>query len=115
MRARNERQRLRGVAAELVGRARLAGIIAGRRKAPTQPAVRLLESPDIVSLPAVERDGNRREPSEGRIGVDADVGVALSGEDVGGFGGLTRHITLVFVMSLPGHEANETTKEEERR
>ena len=91
--ARNEGQGLRGVAAELVGSARLARIIAGRRKARTQLAVRLLESRDIVSLPAVEGDRDRREPPEGRIGVDALVGVALSGEAVRGFGGMSRHIT----------------------
>src|SRR5437773_12100612 len=54
MRPRNEGQRLRGVAAELVWSTRLAGIIASRRQAPTQPAVRLIETPDIVSLPAVK-------------------------------------------------------------
>src|SRR5258706_8005067 len=88
--AGDERQGLPGIAAELVGRARLARIIAGRRKAPTQLAVRLLESPDVVSLPAVERDGDRREPDESGIGVDAEIGVPLSGEDVGGFNRLTR-------------------------
>src|SRR5438093_2648575 len=96
--ARNEGQGPRGVAPELVGSARFTRIVAGRGKPPTQLAVQLLESPDIVSLPAMERDGNRRKPSESCIGVDADVGVLLPGESVGGFDGLTRHITLCLLV-----------------
>ena len=37
-----------------------------------------------------------REPPECRLGVDADVGIALSREDVGGFDGLSRHVPLRF-------------------
>jgi hypothetical protein len=56
VRARNEGQRFRGIAAELVRGARLAGIIAGRGNASGQRPVRILEPPDVVSLPAMQRD-----------------------------------------------------------
>ena len=70
------------VAAQLVGRPRLAGIIAGRGEAAAQLAVRLFEPADVVSLPAVEGDRHGGEPLEGRIRVDAEIGVAPLGERV---------------------------------
>src|SRR5688500_36170 len=81
--SRDQRQRPRRVAAQLVGRARLAGIVARRGEAATELAVRLLESADVVSLPAVERDGHEGEAADGGVGVDAEVGIALPGDQVG--------------------------------
>jgi hypothetical protein len=39
----------------------------------------------------MERDGHAAQAREGRVGIDAEVGVALSGEKVGGVGGLRCH------------------------
>ena len=56
MRSGDEGERLCGVGAELVGGSRLPRIIPRRRQAAAQPAVRILEPADIVSLPALQRD-----------------------------------------------------------
>ena len=77
--------------AQLVGCPRLAGIVAGHRQAAAQLAVRFLESADVVPLPAMERDGDGAKPRQRRIGVDTEVGIALSGELVGGVSRLTCH------------------------
>ena len=61
MRPGDQRERLCRVGAELVGRPRLARIIPRRRQAAAQRSVRILEPADIVSLPAVQRDRNRRQ------------------------------------------------------
>ena len=61
MRAGQERQRLVQVGPQLVGRAGLAGIMAGDRQAAAQLLARVLETADVVALPAVERDRDRRQ------------------------------------------------------
>ena len=53
-------------APKLVGRAGLAGIMAGDGQAAAELLARVLEPADVVALPAVERDRDRREPLEGR-------------------------------------------------
>ncbi len=90
MRAGNQRQGLGRVAPELVGRARLAGIVARRGNPSAELTIRVFETRDIVSLPAMERDGDVRELPERSLGVDAEVGVVLFRERVGGVDGLDR-------------------------
>ena len=77
MRAGEERQRLVQVGAELVGRAGLAGIVAGDRQAAADRLARALEPADVVPLPAVQRDRDGRQPLEGRLDVDAPFRVLL--------------------------------------
>src|SRR4051812_13450109 len=78
--AGDEGQRLHRVSAELVGRARLPGIVAGRGDAPAQPGCAGLEAYDVIALPAVERDRNRREACQGRVGVHTELTIS-SGRD----------------------------------
>ena len=59
MRAGQERQRLVQIGSELVGRAGLAGIMAGDRQAAPELLARILEAADVVALPAMERDRDR--------------------------------------------------------
>ena len=77
MRAGQERQRLVQVGPELVGRAGLAGIMAGDRQAAAELLAGVLESADVVALPAVQRDRDGREPCQGRIDIDAPFRVLL--------------------------------------
>ena len=57
----------------------LPGIVAGDGEAAAERFAGGFEAADVVALPAVERDRNLREPLEGRVGVDAERGVALAG------------------------------------
>ena len=95
MRAGNQRQGLGRVEPELVGRARLAGIVARRGNPSTELTIRIFKADDIVSLPAMERDRDVRELPERSLGIDAEVGILLSRDRVGGFNGLSRHITFL--------------------
>jgi hypothetical protein len=51
---RDQRERALGVRAQLVRRARLAGVVAGCGEAATETRPELLEPADVVALPAVE-------------------------------------------------------------
>ena len=64
VRAGNERQGLVQVAAQLVGRAGLAGIIAGDGQAAAQLLADCLKPADVVALPAVQRDRDGGQPLE---------------------------------------------------
>ena len=77
MRAGQERQRLVEIGPKLVGRAGLAGIIAGDRQAAADLLAGALEPADVVALPAVERDRDGREPRQGRLDIDAPLRVLL--------------------------------------
>ncbi len=68
------------VAAQLVGRARLTGIVAGRRDAAGQLRVGRLEAGDVIALPAVEAQRNAFQCCQRLLRIDAEAGVALSGE-----------------------------------
>ena len=83
MRAGDQRERLFEIGAQLVRRARLAGIVAGDRQAAAELFARVLEAADVVALPAVERDRNRRQPLDRRVGVDAERRVTFLGGRVG--------------------------------
>jgi hypothetical protein len=54
VRAGNERQRLLGVGAEFLGRAGLAGIIAGGHDAAGERAAEIFKTAHVVALPAVQ-------------------------------------------------------------
>ena len=71
-----------GVGAQLVRRARLARVVAGRREAAPESGAELLEPLDVVALPAVERNGHRGEAGERRVGVHAGFGVAIPGNRI---------------------------------
>jgi len=83
MRAGDQRQHLIQVGAQLFRRAGLAGIVAGDRESTAELFAGVLESADVISLPAVERDRNGSEPFDGRVGVDAECRVTLSRGRVG--------------------------------
>ena len=75
--AGDQREGLVQVGAKFLGRAGLAGIVARDREAAAEFFARVLEAADVVALPAVERDRNRGEPLDGRVGVDAEFGVTF--------------------------------------
>ena len=79
----DQREGLFGVGAELLGRARLARIVAGRGQPAAELHPELLEPADVIPLPAVQRDGDLRQPGECRIGIDAVLGVPFPGVVVG--------------------------------
>ncbi len=59
MLARQQAVHLIEIAAQLIGRARLAGIVARGRDAAAEAAVEILEAAHIVALPAVQADAAR--------------------------------------------------------
>ncbi len=82
------------VAAQFVGVAGFAGVVAGGGDAAGERAAGVLEAAHVIALPAVQGEGDGGEGVEGGIGVHAQGGVALFGEGVGGvdlgFGGHVR-------------------------
>ena len=78
MRAGQKRQRLVQVGSELVGRAGLAGIVTGDRQAAPNLLARVLEPTDVIALPAMERDRDRRQPRQGRLDIDAPFRILLA-------------------------------------
>src|SRR5262245_57471887 len=56
--SRDQRERARRVAAELVGRSCLSRIVSRRREPAAETRAELFESFDVVTLPAMERDGD---------------------------------------------------------
>ena len=83
--AGNQREGLDRVAAQLIGRAGLAGVIAGDGQPPAQFLACLFKSPHVVALPAMQRNGHGRQTSQGRVSIDPQRGVALLGHLVNGF------------------------------
>src|SRR5262249_9506517 len=67
------------VAAQLVGVARLAGVVAGRLDAAAGQAEVVLEAADVVALPAVQGYRDCGEDLQGPVAIDAEGGVALAG------------------------------------
>jgi hypothetical protein len=90
----NQRQRLGSVAAKLVGRARLAGIVPRGGQTAADLARPCLEPPDVVSLPAVDRDRNRGKHLQRRIRVDAEIRVLLFRQVVSRRDPCIRHVSL---------------------
>ena len=72
--ARNQRERLFEVGAELVGVPRAARIVAGHGEAAVEGGA-VFEAGDVVALPAVKADRNLVEPVERRFDIDAEIGI----------------------------------------
>ena len=102
VRAGDQREGLVEVGAQFVGRAGLAGIVARDRQAAADRLAGVLEAADVVALPAVERDGDARQPRQGELGVHAERRVAIAGVYVGsldlGLAGVGRHRAGVHVV-----------------
>lgn len=84
MLARDEGKGLLQVGPQFIRRACLAGIVARDRKSTAQRAAKILESADVVSLPAVERNWNLGKSLKGVIHIHAQSGVAFTGKNKGG-------------------------------
>ena len=67
------------VAAQLVGVARLAGVVAGGGDPAGQFAAGVLEPADIIALPAVQGDGNFCELPHGGLGIHTQGRIAFLG------------------------------------
>src|SRR5690606_23749609 len=85
--SRDQREGLLEVGPEFVGGAGAPGVAAGDGEAAARRAVAALETGDIIALPAMDRDGDAREPGERGVGVHAEREVALARGCVGRFGG----------------------------
>jgi hypothetical protein len=90
--SRNQRKRHRGVGAQLIGRARLARVVAGRRQPSAEALAETLEAADVIPLPAVQRDRDAGEALQRRFSVDPEVGILLLRERISGFDGTIRHV-----------------------
>src|ERR1044071_2402112 len=89
----NERPRLGGVQAQFVGGARLSGIVAGGGNPAAERLTGPLEAADVVALPAMQRNGDRRKAPQGNSRVDAQRGVPFACEFVGGVNLWCGHLT----------------------
>ncbi len=74
--AGDERERRVEVRAEFIGRAGLAGVVAGHRDAAAEAFAGVFEAADVIALPAVERDRDAGERGHCGFGIDAHSGVA---------------------------------------
>src|SRR5436190_5006111 len=80
------------VGAQLVGVPGAPGIVAGGLDSSRQGALRVLEPPHVVSLPAVQGNGNAIEAGQRRFRVDADRRECLARQRVRSFsGGMSGH------------------------
>ena len=104
MLAGNQRQRLLQIHSKLVGSTRLAGVFAGDGQpaagiGPCQTLSRtrqsfvgmFFEAADVITLPAVDRDGNLRERFERAGHGHAEGGVTFGGQAEGFVNRLVRH------------------------
>ena len=82
MRAGHERQRPVVVGPQFLGRAGLAGVVAGNRQAAAHFHVQVLEAGVVVALPAVQRDGNLGQLLQGTIRIHAHRGVPFLGQRI---------------------------------
>ena len=73
----NERERFREVTAKFVSRSRFAGIIAGHCQPATQRGLRVLESPNVIALPAMKRNGGFSQRLDGTIDVHSQSAVTF--------------------------------------
>jgi len=77
MRAGDHCQGVVQVGAQLVGRARLARVIARHRQPAANLFAGVLETADIVTLPAVQRDWNLGQPLKRPVDIDPQRRVSL--------------------------------------
>ena len=82
--AGNQSERLIQVSAKFIRRAGFAGIISRGHDAAGEGTAEILEAADVVTLPAVKRDGDFGKLLEDGVGVNPEGGVAFAGELVGG-------------------------------
>ena len=82
MPARDQREGLGKVGPQFVGRAGLARVVARHGQAAAEPSAGVLEAAHVVSLPAVERDGDLLERRERRGRVHPERVVLVLGESV---------------------------------
>ena len=73
---------LGGVGPKFVGVAGPAGIIARGHDPAAAQSAGALEAGHVVALPALHRDGDVRQPLQGRVGVHAQFGITLLGQPV---------------------------------
>ena len=83
--AGNERERLLEVRPQFVGRAGLAGVIAGDGQAAAERLAGVLEAADVIALPAMDGNRDAGKLLEGFVGVHAQGGIAFFGEAIGLF------------------------------
>lgn len=89
--ARNERERLVEIGAELGDRTGFAGVVAGGLNAASGEAgIRFFKASHIVALPAMEGDRNGFEVLEGFFGIDSEISVLFAGGCVGGHKNISR-------------------------
>ena len=74
----NQRQSFVQVRTQFVGRAGLAQVVAGHGQAPAQFLAALLETADIVALPAVQGNRYAGQHTQGRVHIHAELGVVLT-------------------------------------
>ena len=79
--ARHERQRQVQISAQFFRRAGLAGIVAGHGQTVAQRTAGVFETAHVVALPAVQRNGNRRESFQRMVHVHTQRGITLPGQD----------------------------------
>src|SRR5690606_427674 len=82
VRTANKRVRLIQGAAQLLTNARPAGIAASHSQPAPQFAIATLKSRDIVTLPAVQANGNLLQPPQGLPHIHAKGGILLTGDVV---------------------------------
>ena len=84
------------VASEFFRCACPSGIVAGGENSAGSASGIRFESPDVIALPAVERDRNGGEFFQCRVGIDADGGIILFGGPVIVFRTFCGHHTAPF-------------------
>ena len=77
--AGNQRKGLDRVAAQLVGRAGLAEVVARNRQSAAQLLAGVFESTHVVALPTVQRNGHAGQSLQSGFGIDPQGGIALLG------------------------------------
>ena len=96
MLARDQAVRLVEVLAQLLGGARLAGVVAGGRQPAAQRTAACLEAAHVIALPAVQADRDRGELRQRRVGVHAQRRIPFARQRVG--------VTDLFLRKLRGHQ-----------
>lgn len=72
----NEREHLLDIAAKFIGRAGLAGIVAGDGQAAAEFLSHVLKAANVVPLPTVQRNGNIRQLRHRLFGIHTQFGIA---------------------------------------
>src|SRR5690606_25451670 len=89
------------VAAQLLSIARPAGIAASNGQPTAQFAIPALKTRDIVTLPAVQANGNLLQPPQGLPHIHAKGGILLTGDVVCVLNLLLSHGRLHVIAPVP--------------